>query len=127
MTAISARYFLDTYALIEILEGNPLFRRFIDEDFTITKLNAIELHRHSMKNAGDAKAKSDLDMVWDSIADFNKEVVVAANRFRLKHKAKNLSIADCVGYVYALKNRLLFVTGDKEFKGLPKVEFLSKD
>ncbi|MBI2574270.1 PIN domain-containing protein [Candidatus Woesearchaeota archaeon] len=127
MIAIPARIFLDTYAIIEILEGNPRYQKFVGRDFVITKLNAIELHRHSLKNAGEVKAQSDLEMVWGSIADFGREVIADANKFRQRHKEKNLSIADCIGYVFAMKNRLAFITGDREFKGLAGVEFLSKD
>ena len=83
--------------------------------------------KETLKNANEAKAQSDLEKVWGSIADFGMDVIIAANKFRQRHKEKNLSIADCIGYVFAMKNGLAFVTGDKEFKGLPGVEFLSKD
>jgi predicted nucleic acid-binding protein len=45
-------------------------------------------------------------------------------KFRKKNKKRNLSYADCIGYIYALKNNLIFLTGDKEFEDLKNVEFV---
>lgn len=59
-----------------------------------------------------------------NVADFDENVIIAANKFRFRNKSKELSTADCVGYAYALKNGLTFLTGDKEFEGLLNVEFV---
>lgn len=40
---------------------------------------------------------------------------------RLKHQQKDLSIADCVGYVTAQRLGVKFLTGDKAFKGMKNV------
>ena len=45
-------------------------------------------------------------------------------KFKIKYKKQDLSYADCIGYIYAIKNNLLFLTGDKEFKDLKSVEFV---
>ncbi len=39
-------------------------------------------------------------------------------------KKNALSYADAIGYVCALENNLVFVTGDDAFKGLKGVKFL---
>lgn len=65
-------------------------------------------------------------MVLDNVASFDENVVTAANKFGFRNKSKELSTADCIGYAYALKNDLIFLTGDKEFAGLPNVEFVRK-
>ena len=44
----------------------------------------------------------------------------------LRHKLKNrdLSYADCLGYVIAEKMGIKFLTGDNQFKDLQNVEFV---
>ena len=56
--------------------------------------------------------------------DISEDVLKEAIKFRKKNKSKNLSYTDCIGYIYALKNNLMFLTGDKEFKDLKNVEFV---
>ena len=48
----------------------------------------------------------------------------AAMKFRKQHKRKRLSYADCVGYVYAMRHGMMFLTGDKEFAAFDHVEFV---
>lgn len=119
------RYFLDSYALIEMLEGNPKYDQYNDTDFTITKLNLIEINYYLIKKR-DRRAEEIARSLAVSVTDFDNDVIFEANKFRFKNKPKDFSTADCIGYTYALKNALLFVTGDKEFEGLPGVEFMRK-
>jgi len=45
--------------------------------------------------------------------------------FREDNKKKNYSIFDAIGYKFAIENEMIFVTGDKAFKGLPKVKIIT--
>ncbi|HIH10349.1 MAG TPA: type II toxin-antitoxin system VapC family toxin [Candidatus Diapherotrites archaeon] len=119
------RYFLDSYALIEMLEGNPKYDHYNDTDFAITKLNLIEVHYYLTKKR-DFRAKEIAQSLAVSIVDFDNDIIFAANGFRFKNKSKDFSTADCIGYIFAVKNGLIFVTGGKEFEGLPGVEFVRK-
>ena len=121
-----AQYFLDSYALIELLESNPRYAKYVDTEFVMTKLNAIELHFYMLKTFGEKDAEITLRKALKSVVEFDEEIIAEANKFRLRHKPKTFSTADCIGYVYALKNGLPFVTGDREFEGLPNVEFVKK-
>lgn len=49
---------------------------------------------------------------------------VGLNAMKLKLKNKNLSYTDCIGYIFAIKNNLKFLTGDKKFNDMPNVEFV---
>ena len=51
--------------------------------------------------------------------------MIRAVRFRIDNNKQNLSFFDCVGYIFAVENSMKFVTGDREFKDKPQVEFLS--
>ena len=119
------RYFLDSYALIEMLEGNPKYDHYNNTDFTITKLNLIEIHYYLIKKR-DSRAVEIAESLAVSVVDFDTDIIFEANKFRLKNKPKEFSTADCIGYAYALKNNLPFVTGDKEFEDLTGVEFVKK-
>ncbi len=120
-----SQHFLDSYALIEMLEGNPKFDHYNDTDFSITKLNLIEIHYYLIKKH-DPRAIEITESLAVSVVEFDLSVIFDANKFRLKNKPKEFSTADCIGYVCALKNKLQFVTGDSEFEGLPGVEFVTK-
>jgi len=43
--------------------------------------------------------------------------------FRLKYKKQKLSYFDALGYIFARRKKILFATGDKEFKKLSGVEY----
>ncbi len=117
------KLFFDTYAIIEIISGNPRYQVFFDQSFAFTKLNLIELHYYFLKEKPDSA-----DLICEKYSDnsvaFSNEVIKKANQFRLDNRKKEYSTADCIGYSYALENGLTFVTGDKQFEGMPNVEFI---
>ena len=65
-----------------------------------------------------------LDNLYPLMIEPSKETIRRAMLFRQHHKKKNLSYADCIGYQLALDREIRFLTGDKEFKILPHVEFV---
>ena len=90
----------------------------------MTHMNLIEIHQtllrlFSEKDADEATIKLEHMVVVPTIAN-----ILNASKFRLKHKKKNLSYTDCVGYIIAQDMKIKFLTGDKEFKNLPNVEFV---
>jgi len=44
--------------------------------------------------------------------------------FKYENKNKNFSFIDCVGYVLAKENNLIFLTGDRAFRGMMNVELV---
>ncbi|MAG16147.1 hypothetical protein CMO88_03735 [Candidatus Woesearchaeota archaeon] len=118
------KYFFDTYALIEIYEGNEVYAKYAGVDFFLTELNLFEFHYYLLRKVIANNADTDAQQLLRHLADFNFELVKQASKFRLKNKKKDLSMTDCIGYIYACENNLVFLTGDKEFKGMPNVEFV---
>ena len=47
MAEQEVEYFFDTYAIIEMLEQNPAYEKYIDKDATITIFNLIIIPRSS--------------------------------------------------------------------------------
>ena len=117
---------LDTYALAEIGDGNPKFVEFLNNDIVITDFALAEYYSVLYRDGKEEKA-----IYWHKkLAAFcqpiSREILITALKYRIDHKKENLSIFDCVGYIFSLENNLKFVTGDKAFKGKEGVMFISK-
>lgn len=121
----TTEFFLDTYALIEVLKGNRAYTNYFDVPFSITKLNLFELHHYLLREKGDEIADRAAEAYIPNLVDYGLAIIKKASKFRTKHKQKDLSMTDCVGYIFAIENGLLFVTGDKGFKDVENVDFIS--
>ncbi|MEK6826761.1 MAG: PIN domain-containing protein [Nanoarchaeota archaeon] len=117
-------YFFDTYAIIEIVKKNKNYAKYRDEEATITIFNLAEIYWSVLNEFGEEKADIVFDGYKKAVVEINDETLKEAIKFRKKHKNKDLSYADCIGYIYALKHNLVFLTGDKEFEKLDNVEFV---
>lgn len=117
--------FLDTYVLCEILQGNEKYFAYIDEDFVILDLILVEFYWVILREYNEATARYWLSKLQLNSFPCSLDLMAKAmiNRRKLK---RNLSFFDAVGYTYAQEKNILFVTGDKEFKTLPGVEFVPK-
>jgi len=112
-------YFLDSYAIIEILEGNINYQKYSEISFITTKLNLFEVSLYLLRS------KKPLDFIksaYGSTVDFDENVILFAARFKISHPG--VSMADSIGYVVSISASHVFLTGDKAFKGLPNVEFV---
>jgi predicted nucleic acid-binding protein len=115
-------YFFDTYAIIELLEHNPNFKKYGEYPMITTTLNKIEVYWWALTKHD--KALADILLRSLCTQDISDEVISEAMVFRQKFKKRDISYADAIGYVFARKNDVLFLTGDRQFKDLPGVEFV---
>lgn len=118
------KYFFDTYAIAEILNGNSNYARFSLEPVIITIFNLAEVYWISINQYSEQEADEIYLRYSGCVVDISEEILKEAIKFRKKFKSKNLSYTDCIGYIFALKNNLVFLTGDKEFKELKNVEYV---
>ena len=118
------KYFFDSYAIIELIKGNPSYARFLKERVIFTVFNLVEIYYSALKYLDEEKAEIIYEKYKQNIVKLNDEVIKKSMKFRKKNKVRNLSYADCIGYIYALKNNLIFLTGDKQFETLKNVEFI---
>lgn len=114
------RAFLDTFALIELLRGNPAFRPFLRQGVT-NAFNLLEFHVNACRLAGEEQADASLGRLRSRVLAIEIEDVQEASRFKRTKAAKGVSFADALGYAMAQRRKIPFVTGDKAFKGLPGV------
>ena len=117
-------YFFDTYALIEVFRGNPEYVNYNDFPLKVSQLNVGEFYIYLIRTKGLQEARSTVMAASFDIQDMTTDVTIAAADFKIVHKKKKLSWADCVGYVVAKKLSLKFLTGDSQFKGMANVEFV---
>lgn len=119
------RFFFDTYAIVEMIKGNPSYSVYSDQVMITSFLNAMEVFYVILREFNDeVKAKSIYYGLKGSLVGVSDELVLEALKFKFKHRKEGLSYTDCIGYIYAKKNGLVFVTGDSDFKNFGRVEFV---
>ena len=57
------RYYADTYALVEILKGNPAYERYATEELTTGEFSMLELAYALTRDYGEEKAVGILKIV----------------------------------------------------------------
>ncbi|MBI2147697.1 PIN domain-containing protein [Candidatus Woesearchaeota archaeon] len=117
-------YFFDTYAVIEISEGNKNYLPYIDTSAVITKLNLFEIFYSFLSKQGIEMADIAFNKYKGVIVDVHDDVIREAALFRHQHKKRKVSMTDCVGYCTAKRLGIKFLTGDKEFIDMENVEFV---
>lgn len=128
----NSKYFYDTYALYEIVLGNPLYEKYKSGTIVTSILNLMEFHYSLSKKFKISVANQMLKHLVKecAVVDINEEIIVEANSFRLKNKPssqkRKFSFPDAYGYTIAKKLGLLFLTGDEDFSKYGGVEFVKK-
>ena len=118
-------FFYDSYAVIEYIKNNQHFVSYF-EDHTglITLFSLVEIYYSIFSESNKDKADAVMDTLFPLVVEPSKETIKEAMSLRLYHKKRKLSYADCIGYQIAKERKILFLTGDKEFKDLPNVMFV---
>jgi predicted nucleic acid-binding protein len=125
MEQIKEKYFFDTYALFEILNNNPKYQKYLDADFAVSILNLYEFYYNLIKeDNSEEKARLELNSLMPKSTGIIEEDIINSSNLKLKNK--ELSVPDCFGYVIAKRLKIKFLTGDKEFKNMDNVEFVTK-
>jgi len=121
---MEAAYFLDTYALIELLRKNPCYKPYRKGKLITTRLNLMELHYFLLRNGWKKEADFYYHYFLKIVVEITDDDFKKASGLRFAFKKRNISYIDCLGYVIAQSRRMKFLTGDKEFKDLENVEFV---
>ena len=117
-------YFLDTYALIEIVKKNKNYEPYKKGNLITTKLNLMEFHYFLLRTVGKSEADVKYNRLLSLTTEISDETIKKANEFKLFHKKRKLSYIDCLGYIIARISGSKFLTGDNQFKDLQNVEFV---
>ena len=117
-------YFLDTYALIEIAQGNPNYEKYFESNVVTLKENLAELYYFFLKKYDETTAHFFFEKFSKIFVEFPLDLISKAMIFRHKNAKMNFSYTDCFGYAYALETKRIFLTGDRAFKGMENVEIV---
>ena len=117
-------YFFDSYAIIELIKGNERYKKYANARMLLTKLNLFEVAYWLLRETREKEAIIFLNNRSEYVIDFDTTTIAHAAYFRLKHKRKNVSMADCIGYTLSQQLGVPFLTGDKEFREFINVEFV---
>jgi uncharacterized protein len=123
-----ARLFADTYALIELLKGNPNYEDYSQAYLVATEFNIFELTYALFRDFGRDEAakvvsltRGKIEIVPTGDSDY-----LNASEFRksANRTGKKLSLVDALGYSCSRKLGIKFLTGDKEFFEMENVEYI---
>lgn len=117
---------LDTYALMEIYQGNEKFLGYFNSNFVVNDLTLSEFYGVLLKVYGAEQAELWYSKLENYSVPVDKRIIMDAVKFRYEYRKQDISFFDAVGYIFSLKNGYKFATGDKEFKGLKGVEYKKK-
>ncbi|MEK6852247.1 MAG: PIN domain-containing protein [Nanoarchaeota archaeon] len=115
-------YFFDTYAIIEIINGNSNYEKFSKVKVATTIFNIVELNYLLLRDFSQSTADTYTSKYWIFIVDINLHDIKEAMKIKIKNK--KLSGADVIGYTVAKRIGIKFLTGDEDFRGIPNVEFV---
>ena len=119
-------HYADTYALIEILKGNPNYSNYTL--LVTSEFNLLELAYALRRDHPRSKALNILETVRNDIliVQPTDEDYIKAAEFKMeqKKKGRNVSLIDALGYVLAQRLRVPFLTGDPEFEDIENVEYV---
>ena len=120
------KYFFDTYAIVEFIGGNESYINLFKHGGVTTRLNLMGLYYQILKRLGKKVAKKTYSRFLSHVVDVDDVIIMESMDFRLRmrKKGKQFSYVDAVGYIVAEKNKVKFLTGDGEFKGLHNVKFV---
>lgn len=117
--------YFDTYAFCEVVKGNKNYEKFKEGySITTTRFNLMEFFYSLLSTLGEEIASNGYNSFLDFCIEIDDETIKDAMKFRFANKSKRLSYVDCIGYIIAVKNNILFVTGDEQFRNMPNVEFI---
>lgn len=117
---------LDTYALMEIYNGNPKFSSYLNTNSIITGETLAEFYGVLLKEHNEDEAEFWYKKLKFLVKNVSFEILIKSIKFKFENRKNNISFFDAVGYIYSIENNLLFVTGDKEFENFRNVEFMKK-
>ena len=120
-------YFWDSYAIIELENGNEKYLKYSGYPIILTLFNLVEIYWVILNQFGEKEADKIYEDYKSAVVDIDDRTLKEAIKFRKKvYKNKKISYTDAIGYIYSLRNNLVFLTGDKEFEDLENVEFVKK-
>jgi predicted nucleic acid-binding protein len=120
------RFFYDSYSVLAYLSDKPGYATYFEKNTgVLTRLNLMEICYAILRVHGAKAAHEVIEAYSQYEVDFSLSDIEGAMKLRHELRTLELSYADALGYYISKREGLDFLTGDKAFKGLPGVRFLS--
>jgi len=107
--------------MVEIIRGNPNYKKYVGGEFAVLYTNLLELHYALLRDFDRATADRHVEVFRAHLVPLDLEWIPKASELKLR---KKVSYGDALGYVAAQALNVPFLTGDDAFKGEPGVEFV---
>src|SRR3989304_325995 len=91
------RFLLDTYALVELVKGNPRYRRFLAAKLFTTLWNLAEVYVAVLRDRGEEESRRQWARFRDLVVETPDDWLFEA--MALKLRKPTLAYADATGYV----------------------------
>lgn len=120
-------FFADSYAIIEILKGNERYLPYMTGHLVTTEFNFCEVAFAVCRDYPEktrqvmARVRKMVALAPTTDEDYCEG---AAMRRKTTGAGKKLSTIDCVGYAVSRRQKIPFLTGDREFEDIENVEFV---
>ena len=114
-------YVADSFALIELRKQNARYKPYKTAHLIITENALLEFSYYLLREKKDAKQT--IKQFWQYTRHITQTVAYASIKMKFALRKKKLSYTDCLGYCLARELKVPFLTGDKQFKDLPNVEW----
>ena len=89
------RYFWDTYAVMEFINGNPNYAKFLQEPVTITIFNLAEIFWVALGEYNEEKAEEIYESYKQCVVEIDDEILKEAIKFRKKYTKKQNLLCRC--------------------------------
>lgn len=120
----SVQFYFDTYALVERLRGSPAYEPYGKVPIFTHATNILELAARIIRDFDETVARREIAALECNEIEATRDDLFVAAAFWVQHRGKNVSYVDALGYTLAQRHEMLFLTGDKAFKGTDGVEYV---
>lgn len=117
-------YFFDAYAILAIIQGNENYKHFTGNMLITNALHLAEVYYILLRDMGEEIAAKTMEKLNFEFLEISPRIALSAAQFKYTHKKESLSYGDCIGYITAKQNNMLFLTGDQAFVHFENVEFV---
>ncbi len=116
--------FFDSYALVELYQQSENYKKYKKVGIVTSYFHLYEMYYILKKSYDERQIKEFFEFMQGFCVILNFDWIKLATEFRFKYKKRDLSYADCLGYIISKDLDIKFLTGDRQFKDLPNVEFV---
>ena len=117
-------FFFDSYALIEIFKGSKSYHQYRENKIVTSYAHLYETYYILRQFFSEQEIENYFIHLQKFCISLKFSWIKEATEFRLENKRKELSYADCLGYIISKELNIRFLTGDHQFKSLPNVEYI---